>query len=240
MYKKISHNIIEEHYTDGYSPDRKARANNLIHDNNGSFGINDPLPAYVMNENSLNFRMDARSLWAKYTWGLLNYGISLNGMLPSTDLVEARVIKNAAAIGDFMAPYYGVTAGERVGKLLAGIGQVGIDVVKATKENEPLNTLVSMWETLIEQLAELFNELNPNNWPETLISDYFANMVKFWTKQIVARANKDEIADEIAIEHLYKIMVIGFSNSVPSHKISSLSDSFSRGIIAQFPALFAE
>lgn len=239
MYKKISHNIVEEHYAEPRSASR-PQASSLNQLNDGSLGLHDSLPSYVMNETSLNFRMDARSLWAKYTWGLLNYGISLNGSLPSTDLVEARVIKNAIAIGDFMTPYYGVTTGERVAKLLAGIGQVGIDVVKATKEHESLSTLMSMWETLIGQLAELFNEINPNNWPESLISDYFLNLTKYWTKQIIARDNKDEVADEAAIEHLYKVVVIGFSNSVPSHKISSLSDAFSRGIIAQFPALFAE
>lgn len=239
MYKKISHNIVEEHFAEP-PINQRPKLHTLVRPGNGSLTLDDPLPEYVMNENTLNFRMDSRSIWAKYTWGLLNYGISLNGMLPSTDLVEARVIKNANAIGDFITPYYGVSAGTQVSKLLAGIGQVGIDVVKATKENEPLDTLHSMWNTLIGNLAELLHELNPSNWPESLISDYFLNLVNYWTKQIIARDSGDETADEAAIDHLYKLAVIGFTNSIPSHKISSLADSFSRGIIAQFPALFAE
>ncbi|CAB4130167.1 hypothetical protein UFOVP116_303 [uncultured Caudovirales phage] len=237
MYKKISHNIVEEHYATSQMPRSSYKAKPV---ENETLCIDSELPDYVMNENSLNFRMDARSLWAKYTWGLLNYGISLNGMLPSTDLVEARVIKNAIAIGDFITPYYGVSAGSRVSKLLAGIGQIGIDVVKATKEQEPLDNLLSMWDTMIEQLSKLLNELNPNNWPESLMCDYLKNLVKCWTNQIVARDSGDEVADEAAVEQLYKIVVIGITNSVPSHKISSLSDAFSRGIIAQFPTLFAE
>ena len=234
MYSRISHNIVEEQFNEPKKPSIQRLNNSFT----GS--AYNKLPEYVINENTLNFRMDARSLWAKYTWGLLNYGISLNGMLPNTELVESKIIKNAVAIGDFLTPYYGISAGEKVSKLLAGIGQVGIDVVKAVKENEKLDTLLSMWETLIDEISELFNELNPTNWPETLIRDYFSKLVKHWTEQIIARDRNDETSDELAVEQLYKLVVIGIVNSVPTHKISSLSDTFSRGIIAQFPDLFLD
>lgn len=231
MYKTITHNIVEEHY----GQDHDAQLKYV----NPQTGLTDYLPQFVMNENTMTFRMDSRSIWAKYAWGLLNYGISMNANLPMMEQVEARVFKNARALGDFITPYYGITAGGRFSELLSSIGQVGIDVVKATKENESLDKYKVMWADLISTLAEFLNELNPNNWPQVTTTDYLTNMVSFWVDEIQARATNDQIADEAAIESLNKLIVMGTPNSVPSHKASSLSDLFSRGIIAQYPALFA-
>lgn len=221
MYKTVTHNIVEEHY-----------ANPEMTSSSG-------LPMYTMNEDTMMFRMDSRSLWAKFAWGLLNYGISMSANLPEKERVEARVSKNAQALGDFITPYYGMSAGVRLSGLLSAIGQVGIDVVKATKEGEKLEKLKLMWVDQIDSLAKFLVDLNPGNWPETLTKDYFSNLVTFWVDEITARAAKNGIADEIAIDNINKLIVLGVRNSVPTHKTSSWSDIFSRGIVAQYPTLFS-
>ena len=223
MYKTVTHNVVEEHY-----------------DHPSMSQENALLPMYVMNEDTMMFRMDSRSLWAKYAWGLLNYGISMTADLPVKEQVEARMFKNARALGDFITPYYGISAGSRFSDILSAIGQTGIDAVKATLENETLDKLNAMWTDQIDILAKFLVELNPGNWPETLTTDYFGNIVGFWVDEIQARANKDSVADENAIDNLNKTVVVGVRNSVPTHKSSSWADIFSRGIIAQFPTLFAE
>lgn len=228
MYKTVTHNIVEEHY-----------AHPTMMSEGGGYGMMEPLPQYAMTEATMMFRMDARSIWAKYAWGLLNYGISMNAGLPVMEQVEARMFKNARALGDFITPYYGITAGNRLSDLLSSIGQVGIDVVKAVKEGESLDKLKAMWGDLIATLAAFLVELNPTNWPEVLITEYFSNMVGYWIDEIVARKANDKIGDEEAIEALNKLVVLGIRNSVPTHKASSLADIFSRGVIAQFPSMFA-
>ena len=242
MYKKIVHNITEEHYDHPLATEIKSRmtkGNQRITPPE-MLGPNDALPQFVMNEDTMNFRMDSRSLWAKYAWGLLNYGISMNAGLPVMEQVEARMFKNARSLGDFITPYYGISAGTRFSDLLSSIGQVGIDVVKATKEKESLDKYQTMWTDQIVLLAQFMNELNPSNWPKSTVTDYFTNLVTFWVDEIKARAANDANADEAAIENLNKLVVMGVPNSVPAHKASSLSDVFSRGIIAQFPSLFVE
>ena len=241
MYKKITHNIVEEHFDHPLATELKKKMERpAIQKESPMLSLSDPLPQYVMNENTMTFRMDARSLWSKYAWGLLNYGISMSANLPVKEQVEARTFKNARALGDFITPYYGTTAGNKLSDVLTSICQVGVDVVKAVQEKEPLDKLQVMWVTLIDELAELLHELNPNYWPESLTRDYFSNMVSYWTAEIQARAAKDAAADEAAIEHLNKLMVFGITNSVPTHKSSGYADIFSRGIIAQFSSMFAE
>ena len=235
MYKKISHNIIEEHYghpsvlpsgIGNHTPPLKAGQ----------------LPSYVMNENTMQFRIDARSAWAKWVWSLLNYSISLNGNLPGTDQVKGRMHKNAAALGDFLIPYYGLSASRAVTTALIAIDDIGMHYVEALKAKasaEEIARIVASWEPYVKDIAKLFNELNPGYWPESTIYDMFSNLVQGWQDELTARAKGDLIADEIAIDYINKLVVTG----VPDHAsngFSSLADSFSRGIIAQFPDMFAE
>jgi hypothetical protein len=237
MYKKITHDIVEEHFshTATFSEGKLA---NLAHK-----AVNDGrLPSYVMNEGTMQFRMDARSAWAKWVWSLLNYSISLNGNLPGTEQVKGRMHKNAVALGDFLIPYYGLTASRAVTTALIAIDDVGMHYVEAMKANasaEELEKIIASWAPYTAALAKAMNELNPNNWPESLLSDILNNLVKGWQEELTARAKGDIIADEIAIDYINKLVVTGVPDHVKAG-YSSLADLFSRGIIAQFPTMFAE
>lgn len=236
MYKKILHNIVEEHFEhpatlpDGMLTDPIPKQIKV-----------GQLPLYVMNENTMQFRMDARSAWAKWLWSLLNYSISLNGNLPGTDQVKGRMHKNAVALGDFLIPYYGLTASRAVVTALIAIDDIGMHYVEALKDKESpeeIAKIIDSWKPYIANIAKIFNELNPNNWPESTILDMFSGIVQGWQEELTARAKGDLIADELAIDYLNKLVVTG----VPDHAangFTSLSDLFSRGIIAQYPASFA-
>jgi len=261
MYKKITHNIVEEHFdhpiaavikksvdkkkfkpgignynTDGYDTDEYGYGTPMP---DQSLGLHDPLPWDVYNDNTMLFRMDSRTAWMRWAFALLNYSISLNGNLPGTDAVKARLNKNAMALGDFLIPYYGLTAGQLLSTQLIALNDIGMHYVNALKNKEPTDEIVKSWEPLVANIAKLMNELNPNNWPESLMADMFSNLVKVWQSQLTARANSDTVGDELAIDYMNKLVVTG----VPDHQkagFSSLADTFSRGIIAQFPHAFSE
>ena len=236
MYKKITHDIVEEHFDHPstlplamrgpLSPPLKAGQ----------------LPSYVMNENTMQFRMDARTAWAKWAWSLINYSISLNGNLPGTDQVKGRMHKNAVALGDFLIPYYGLSAARAMTTALIAIDDIGmhyVEAIKAGASKEELAVIAETWKPYIADVARLLNELNPNQWPESTVSDIFSGVIQAWQDQLQARAAGNIIAEGIAIDQLDKLVVTG----VPDHVtpgFSSLADVFSRGIIAQFPELFAE
>jgi hypothetical protein len=197
------------------------------------------LPQYVMNENTMLFRMDARTAWTRWAFSLMNYAVSLNGDLPGTDQVKGRMHKNAVILGDFLIPYYGMTAGRAVTTALIAIDDIGMHYVEAKKAKKPTEEIVVSWEPYVVDMASLFNELNPNNWPKMLMQDLFSNLVRAWQEQLDARAAGNILADEIAIDYLNKLVVTG----VKDHNVggySSIADVFSRGIISQFPTAFAE
>jgi hypothetical protein len=65
------------------------------------------------------------------------------------------------------------------------------------------------------------------------------NMTNFWTEDFVARMSEDFAADQIALDNILKVAVIG----IPDHAnkgYSSLADILSRGVISQFPLSFAD
>lgn len=253
MYKKISHNITEEHFDNpgalwycSTSTAMRPTMQPNISKGMGlgavldySLGIHDPLPAYAMTEETMQFRMNSRTAWSKWVYSLLNYSISLNGSLPGTDQVKGRMHKNAVALGDFLIPFYGLTSARVLTTALIAIDDIGMHYVEALKAGQPTESVVKSWEPYIADIAKVFNELNPNNWPESLISDIFKNIAQGWQDQLTARAKGDVVADEIAIDYLNKVVVTG----VPNHSkpgFASLADIFSRGIVAQFPTMFAE
>lgn len=226
MYKKITHNIVEEHF------DHPAALPREI-----AVGLGAPLPPNVMTESTMLFRMDARTLWSKYVWGLLNYGISLNNKLPGTDIVEARVLKNADAIGDFIVPYYGLAAGNQLSEILEKIARIGVDVVNLLKDKGTLNGSEKLWTDAAEELATFLNKLNPGNWPKDAVAEYIDTLLKFWVSEMQSRAKQDWKTSEMAIDNINQLVVTGISNNGKSFQ--GLADVFSRGIIAQFPDRFA-
>ena len=255
MYKKITHNIVEEHFdhpiaavikNSAYrNSSVKSGMNEYDSDEYGttipdeSLGLHDPLPWNVYNDRTMLFRMDSRTAWMKWAFALLNYSISLNGNLPGTDAVKARLNKNAIALGDFLVPYYGLTAGQLLATRLIAINDIGMHYVNALKNGEPTDDIVKSWEPLVADIAKLFNELNPNNWPESLISDMFSDLVKGWQAQLTARAIGDIVGDELSIDYMNKLVITGVSDHQKAG-FSSIADTFSRGIIAQFPGQFME
>lgn len=234
MYTKINHTIVEEHFQEDPMVD-DVRLTLMP----AEVLPGQDLPLAVMNEATLVFRMDSRSLWAKYAWSLLNYSISMNAGLPGTPQVESRLLRAANALGDFVVPYYGITAGNKLGDKLAAIAKVGTQVVDAVKDERNLDKFELIWQELINDLAEFLQELNPSQWPEILTKEMFTNLVSTWTKAIQARYNEAWNDNEDAINDIEKLVVTGIANHV-NKGFSSIADVFSRGIIAQYPSLFVK
>jgi hypothetical protein len=243
MYKKIVHNVVEEHYhhPETLPEEMKTRVGrDVVTPGSVSPGVLPPLPEVVINERTLIFRMDSRTLWTRYALGMVNYSVSEFGGLTSTDKVEANLIRNGAGVGNFFIPYYGITAGTKIGNLLAVICKNGTKVVQAIKKgSKDLDVFKSIWREQCRSLAEYLHELNPTQYPTDLIAEMLVNLTQFWTENFIARKNEDFAEDQIALDNILKVAVIG----IPDHAnkgYSSLADILSRGIISQFPLSFVE
>lgn len=204
-----------------------------------SLSIGDPLPAVVINERTLIFRMDSRTLWTRYSLGMINYSVSSFGGLGSTPSVEKNLAKSAAAVGDFFIPYYGMKSGNKIGSLLIAIANNGAKVVEAIKNKRDIAAYETIWNKQLEELASYLNEINPGQYPIDLLTEQFSSLVKLWAEDFYARYNSDYITDSIALDNILKVAVSGIPNHVNKGYIS-IADTLSRGVIAQFPLSFVE
>jgi hypothetical protein len=169
MYKKITHDIVEEHYDHPAALPEHVRAQlgpDVMLPGAAVPGVLPPLPVFVINERTLIFRMDSRTLWTRYALGMVNFSVSDFGNLSSTSKVEANLGRNAAAVGNYFVPYYGITAGTKIGTLLSAICKNGTKVVSAVKNRaQDLDLYREIWARENRNLAEYCNELNPNQYP---------------------------------------------------------------------------
>ena len=204
-----------------------------------TIGIFDPLPSVVINEKTLVFRMDSRTLWTRYALGMINYSVSSFGGLGSTPSVEKNLAKSAAAIGDFFVPYYGIKAGTKLGSLLIVIANNGTKVVESIKNKRDITPYEVIWSKQIDELASYLNELNPSQYPTDLLSEQFTSLVNAWTTDFKARYDGDFVTDSITLDSILKIAVSGIPNHT-NKGYSSIADVLSRGVIAQYPLSFVE
>lgn len=195
------------------------------------------LPIVVINEKSMIFRMDSRTLWTKYSLGLVNYAVSSVANLSTTPSVEERLTKSASLLGDYFIPYYGIRAGSEISRLLTAIFETGVDVVEAVKKKEDIVPLQIKWAEQTKELAELFNKLNPGQYPVSLIQEMLDALTKLWTDNIKARFTSNIILNAESIDGINKLVITGIANHV-NKGYQSLADVLSRGVIAQYPLLF--
>lgn len=238
MYKKIAHNIVEEHFDHpAMLPAGKMDRPRLRAMSQDGLA---PLPTVVINEQTLLFRMDSRTLWTRYALGMINFSVSDFGNMPGTPAVEKNLSRNAAAVGDYFIPYYGITAGTKVGVLLSILLVNGTRVVEAIKNKKTdLAVYVDIWRRQIDDLATYLNELNPGHYPKVLLIEMLTNLTGFWVDDFTARFKEDFAADAVALDNILKVAVSGLPNHT-SKGYSSLADLLSRGIVAQFPLSFIE
>lgn len=198
-----------------------------------------PLPNFVINEKTMIFRMDSRTLWTRYSLGMINYSVSSFGNLGSTPNVEKNLARAASAIGDFFVPYYGIKAGTKIGSLLIVISNNGTKVVEAIKNKRDISPYKNIWNKQIDELAGYLNELNPSQYPTDLLSEQFTSLVDFWTVDFQARYEEDFVTDSITLDSILKVAVSGIADHA-NKGYSSIADILSRGIIAQYPGSFLE
>jgi hypothetical protein len=232
MYKKITHDIVEEHFAAPVVPDHVIRAATSV-----VTPVTGELPALVINERTLVFRMDSRTLWTRFSLGMINFSVSDFGNLESTPSVEKNLKTAAAEIGNFFVPYYGIAAGTKVGNLLTAIAINGTKVVEALKNRRDVAAFETIWAKQADELAQYLNELNPSQWPRDLLSEMVVTLTKFWLSDFRARYEKDFAADSISLDNIFKVAVSGIPNHT-NRGYTSIADLISRGIIAQYPLSF--
>jgi hypothetical protein len=218
----VTHTITKEQYVNGKLVKPMA---------------SESLPTVVINEKTMTFRMDNRTLWTRYSLGMINFSVALYGNMGSENVLE-NLKKAAAACGDYFTPYYGFNAAKKIGSLLVVIAVNGSKVAEALDAKRDIAAYETIWDKQIDELATYLNDLNPQHWPKDTLAEMFINLTALWVDDFRARLDKDFVGDSIALDNIVKVAVSGIPNHI-NKGYTSIADTISRGIIAQSPLEFA-
>jgi hypothetical protein len=184
-----------------------------------------PLPAQTFSK-QLALYQDMRRLWADHVIWTRAYII---GAVDGTaDVKEAtnRLLKNQEDLGNAVVPYYGAEAGKKLTELLKQHILIAVDLVDAAKKKDTttFNDANNRWKQNANDIAVFLSQANPN-WPKDSLIQAMNMHLATTITEAQARLNKDYAADVQAFDAVF-------------HHILVMSDTFTAGIIKQFPEKF--
>ncbi|MET0799594.1 MAG: hypothetical protein ABWZ53_00280 [Actinomycetota bacterium] len=178
--------------------------------------------------NARQFHDAMRKLWEDHvTWTRL-FIVSFAADLPDLGPTADRLLQNQVDIGDAIRPFYGDAAGDRLTKLLTEHITTAVDVLTAAKAGDSgaFDEALASWYRNGRQIARFLHEANPDNWPLRAMRRMMREHLDLTLAEASHRLAGDfeqDIADYEAV-HV---------------EILHMADMLSRGIIRQFPGMFA-
>jgi len=188
--------------------------------------INAPANKAGCNEGAANLRLEGRKLWQEHVLWTRDFIKSDLAGLEDKDKALERLLKNQDDIGNSIKPYYGEEAGRKLSQLLRDHIIIGGQVVDAAKngKKDDLAKYDKLWHESADKIASFLSGANPN-WTNKQLKDLLYIHLKLVTDQVVARLNKNWMADIEAYDKGQDHMLM-------------FSDIITEGIVKQFPQKF--
>jgi hypothetical protein len=223
MYKKITHNIVEEHFDHpAVMPVSMSRPDLMP-------SANKPAGWYIdtAEDNAAieAFESAVEKLWNQYSEYSKSLIISTLSRLEDADAVKARLLKTTEDLGSAIVPYYGEAAAAELTRLLKDRVNKSVEVFNAIKEQRSTVDLEAGWDANSEALATFLDTADSYNWPKATVLSVLKSQSANSIAQARARFAKDWAADIAA-------------NDASCEITYALADTFSSGIINKFPEAF--
>jgi hypothetical protein len=199
MYKKITHNVVEEHFAHPLAAQLKKQ-------------IDKTKPAPPKNKETLTgpLDLDAHKLFNKLHWGVRNYVVSALGPNDdSTILIKTTLLKDVLEFAPFFNAYYPTTIGSSVVTHLTGFVNSVTDVVQAARSGKDFTSPLTATRGHLDALAGVISAANQTSWPAPTVKAYLHEYLMKVVDQIIARTKKDWKADLEAATLAHNVLTTG-------------------------------
>lgn len=169
-------------------------------------------------------RQNMRRLWEDHiTWTRLAI-ISLTTGAPDTEATVTRLLRNQAAIGNAVKPFYGKAAADEVTRQLRRHILVAADLIAAAKAGDEngLADAQARWRQNADDIAGVLNSVNPRHWKLARLKRELRRHLALTTEEAVARLQGNWRADVAAYDKIH------------DHALH-FADLLSSGLVKQFP-----
>lgn len=221
MYKKVTHNIVEEHFAHPAAAHIKASL---------TYGYK---PEAMETNSTMNFRKDSKYYLAKFFWRVRSYIVSVTDSAEDQMALEMQLFKDIYKVAELIKPFYGDAAATTFEQRLKAVAIAAVEVIKAVKAGRDPVDLRNQAIMRIDELAAFLSTANPSNWPAAAVSNIFTKLLDAWIDQTTSRTKKMWDADFAASDAASHLFMNGLSGDP-----SAFTDIFANGIIQQFPDNF--
>jgi len=220
MYKKITHNIVEEHYDHPLAMEIKStmsqtRTDPIIRSTAGLVGLS----------TAEQFRTQATAMWTTLGWRLRNLIESVWHDSGDVGAINDQLSKDIKNIRNGLTPYF---SDGSLGNFEIGLQTLVTDLaneIKAVKLGKDTRDLESKTVASIVNLAEYLESVNPKYWPKAAVVDIFTGLKNHYIDQVKFKLKREWSSD---------IDALNMSISA----LTRFADIFSSGIIKEFPNKF--
>lgn len=228
MYKRITHNIVEEHFDHPLATEIKSK----LAPRQG--------PPSVTSDAEVQFRRKTDNLFARLSRGLRSYIVSAIGTDSDAEFIKTQLI---AAVNEFapeLTEYYSPTVVAEITGNLLGFINPFVQLVMYAKVNSDYSTYLTAATASLDALAGSLNLINPANWPEETVKEYLHEYLTCLVEQVKARLKEDWVADADQVEFGNSLLLHGPVPNGPLKDMPGFAVVFANGIVNQFPIRFPQ
>jgi hypothetical protein len=187
--------------------------------------ITDNLPRQL--QAMLAFQDQMRKLWEDHIVWTRQFIVTVAHDLPDATPTLNRLLANQVDIGNAFRRFYGNTTANRLTQLLTEHIQIAGQILTAAKAGDAggVATGNAAWIVNADQIARLWSQINPRNWPFAAMSAHMQEHLTLTLDEAVARLTGDFAGDIAKYDEVHA-------------SILEMADMLSTGIIRQFPNRF--
>jgi hypothetical protein len=242
MYKKITHNIVEEHFDHPIATELKAKIEKKSKATTDYKGrVIDPMTGdFVYSETNVSkpksymksydfsssqIEKDSTSYWSQLAWRIRSLVVSITSGSTDTDSLKTQLVTDIDNITGIVSECYGKDAAAQFKTLLTSVALALADVIVQIKtDNDTTDTM----KTLADATKSLGDFLESANsmWPSTAVVDILTQVENSYIMQAISRMKEEWEAADSAADGAYTILVTKQDNGN-----SSFANIFSAGII---------
>lgn len=213
MYKKITHNIVEEHFGHPSAPQIRRMVEKNIKSTMAPVNVD-------------TFKNNIKEYFTDYDKKITAILAGVNGTPDDLAAAEEAIFATIDNIGNFTKPYYGIDFGEKLNQSVRGIALSMASAVNYVRAGLDVKTLTNdrIVNILAKDLGKMLASYN-NNWNQQVIQNLWVQICNHWIDAAKARLRKDTTEEQTALANATKVMEV-FSNSLAWGITNQFADQF--------------
>jgi hypothetical protein len=231
MYKRITHNIVEEHYDHPAVAAAAMQCGNTMTQGQrimaGAFSNIEYNPAAVA------LRMMSKDYFSNYLTYLRNYIVNkISGDAAATADAKKLMDQNLTKLMPLVNPFFAVADSQKIGTEFSNLTNRLVAVIDSLVENKDVAMAQTELRNQVGSLSKALYDLAPNQWPQQSVMDLLTAIAGAIVDQTQARMAKNWSMDSDSLRRASEYLISGNPPNL------GLSEVLARGIISLRPSRF--